>query len=73
MVCRRLFCVEAKRLNSVAASFSVPRSCLMMAWASWFRIWKLSLRSPAIAGPSRATGKSGVMLLPRDKTAFRAL
>jgi hypothetical protein len=29
MVCRKLFCVEANRLNSVAASFSVPMSCLM--------------------------------------------
>src|ERR1019366_4398645 len=73
MFCRRLFCVEANRLNRVAASFSVPRSCLMMAWASWFRIWKLPFRSPAIAGPSRATGSSGVTLFPRESTAFRAL
>src|ERR1017187_10329064 len=73
MVCRRLFCVEANKLNRVAASFSVPMSWRMMAWASWFRIWKLPLRSPAIAGPSRATGRSGVTLLPRASTAFRAL
>src|ERR1039458_99774 len=44
-----------------------------MAWASWFRIRKLPLRSPATAGPSRATGSSGVTLLPRASTAFRAL
>src|ERR1017187_3990787 len=73
MVCRRLFCVEANKLNRVAASFSVPMSWRMMAWASWFRIWKLPLRSPAIAGPSRATGRSGVTLLPRASTAFKAL